>query len=86
MTNKPFALTREEIKEIASNLAIQEMWGAQSFSEMEDTLKSSCYAVKFQFVSGCPGYVGDLFVIHGDNLEQPLRLIRNHEKRLEFVH
>ena len=84
MTNQPLALSNVEIKEIASIADIQEMWGAQDSEEMELTLKES-YAVKFDFVSGCPGYCGELFVIQGDALDSefpPVRLIRNDEEKL----
>ena len=87
MTNKPFALTAKEIKEIASMKEIQDAWGAEDSTEMEETLKH-LYTVKFQYVNGSPGYVGDLFIIQPDVLgnEYPLtRLIRNREKRLKLL-
>jgi hypothetical protein len=87
MTNKPFALTAKEIKEIASMKEIQDAWGAEDSTEMEETLKY-IYTVKFQYVNGSPGYVGDLFIIQPDVLgnEYPLtRLIRNREKRLKLL-
>jgi hypothetical protein len=34
------------------------------------------YAVKFNFHSGCPGYVGDYFILAGDMLGEPVQLIR----------
>ena len=84
MTNKPLALTAAEIKEIATVKAIQELWGAESAEEMEEML-GSYYTVKFEFVNGSPGYVGDLFLIQPDYLdpESPaVRLVRDREKRL----
>jgi hypothetical protein len=76
MNNKPMALSRKEIKEIASIKDIQEMWGAVSAAEMEETLETFAYAVKFDFVSGGPGYAGDYFVLAGDMLGEPVQLIR----------
>lgn len=67
MTNKPFALTGKEIKEIALLEKIQELWGAENPAEMEEALSKS-YSVRFNFYSGGPGYVGDLFFIQGDAL------------------
>jgi hypothetical protein len=87
MTNEPSALSNSEIEEIASNEQIQEMWGAHDSEEMELFLKQS-YAVKFDFVSGCPGYVGELFLIQGDALDgevPPVRLIRSEEEKLEIL-
>jgi hypothetical protein len=88
MTYKPFALTSEEIKELAAHRGVQQMWGAENSEEMELALKQS-YAVKFQFMSGGPGYIGDLFIIHGDCLDATMpavRLFRNHEDSLEILH
>jgi hypothetical protein len=77
MNTKPIALSRDEIKEIAAIKVIREMWGARDASEMEALLDDSVYAVKFEFVSGAPGYVGDYFILQGDMLgEPPVQLIR----------
>jgi len=84
MTNKPFALTSGEIKEIAAVKGVQDLWGAGSAEEMEEMLGAN-YTVKFEFVNGSPGYVGDLFLIQPDYLdpESPaVRLIRDREKQL----
>ena len=34
------------------------------------------YGVKFDFASGAPGYVGDLYILHGDALGEPMVFIR----------
>lgn len=87
MTNKPFALTRKEIKEIASVQRIQDLWGMANSADMEMTL-NDIYTVKFQYMNESPGYVGDLFIIQPGVLgsEFPVtRLIRNREKQLEVL-
>jgi hypothetical protein len=76
MDNKPKALTNKEIKEIAPIGNIQQMWGAENTDEMVGILQVSSYAVKFDFISGGPGYVGDLYVLFGDAHGEPVRLIR----------
>ena len=84
MTNKPVALTAKEIKEIASVKEIQDAWGAEDSTDMEERLKD-IYTVKFQYVNESPGYVGDLFIIQPGVLgdEYPVtRLIRDRGKRL----
>lgn len=83
MDNKPKALTNKEIQEIAALEDIQQMWGAANFEEMVNILEESAYAVKFDFISGGPGYVGDLYVLFGDAPGEPVRLIRVNGK-LEF--
>ena len=87
MTNKPFALTPKEIKEIASVQRIQDLWGTTNSADMEMTLKD-IYTVKFQYMNESPGYVGDLFIIQPAVLgsEFPVtRLVRNQEKQLEVI-
>lgn len=76
MTNKPVALSPQEMKEIASIQDIREMWGAEDATEMQTMLAETVYAVKFAFHSGGPGYVGDYFILAGDALGEPLQLIR----------
>lgn len=76
MDNKPNVLTPQEIKEIAAIKDIQEMWGAETAAEMEELLATTVYAVKFNFVPGGPGYVGDYFILAGDALGEPIQLVR----------
>ena len=85
MDNKPKELTQAEIYEIASISEIQEMWGAQNTEEMIGILNKTAYAVKFDFVSGGPGYVGDLYTLHGDALGEPVTLIRDRDEKLSVV-
>jgi hypothetical protein len=77
MDNKPKALTKKEIEEIAAIEDIQQMWGAANAAEMEEMLDTTVYAVKFDYHSGSPGYVGDYFILQGDAIGEPLELIRN---------
>ena len=86
MDNKPKALTGKEIKEIAAIEDIQQMWGAETVAEMEETLDTGVYAVKFDFHSGSPGYVGDLFILQGDVLtgEPPIFVTRNNKGVLQI--
>ena len=87
MTNKPFALTLAEIKEIASLKEIQDVWGAEDAADMEQTLRD-IYTVKFKYINESPGYVGDLFIIQPGVMgsDYPVRrVIRNREKQLEVL-
>lgn len=76
MDTKPHALTNAEISEIAAVRAVQQMWGAETAEEMADILRQSACAVRFDFISGSPGYCGDVFLVLGDALESPLMLVR----------
>ena len=80
MDNKPHALIEEEVRELAAILDIQQMWGAENAAEMADILRTSAYAVRFDFHAGSPGYVGDYFVVAGDALGEPVQLIREDGK------
>ena len=84
MSTQPFQISQEEWQEIFDLKDIKEMWGflddditAKDFSEM-------VYGVKFDFVSGCPGYVGDLYILQGDALGEPVVLVRDWDKKLKL--
>ena len=77
MTNKPMPLTSDEIKELAAIEDIRQMWGAENSAEMEELLDTTVYAVKFDYQSGSPGYVGDYFILQGDALGEAIELIRD---------
>lgn len=85
MDNKPNALSPDEIKEIAAMEDIQEMWGAVNAAEMQEMLETTVYAVKFNYHSGSPGYVGDYFILQGDALGEALELIRNKDGQLVII-
>ncbi len=85
MNNKPKALTSREIKEIAAIEGIQQMWGAESSAEMEEMLDTTVYAVKFDYQSGSPGYIGDYFILQGDALGEALELVRSKDGAIIFV-
>jgi len=79
----PHSLNAEEWKEIASIPTVRESWGIVDDSDIE-SFKMQVYAAKFHFVSGSPGYVGDLFILQGDVLtgDAPLVLQRGPEGKL----
>jgi hypothetical protein len=86
MDNKPKALTKDEIREIAAIEDIQQMWGAQDAAEMEKMLDTTVYAVKFDYQSVMgPGYIGDYFILQGDALGEAIELIRSKERTLTIV-
>jgi hypothetical protein len=64
-----------------------EMSGTQNADDMLDVLEQS-YCVKFDFVSGAPGYVGDLFIVQGDALTDapPVSLNRDRHGKLQVIH
>jgi hypothetical protein len=76
--NKPQEISMSEWKEIMQLPVIRESWGLES--ETPEEFADMVYGVKFAFVSGSPGYVGDLFILNGDALGEPMTLIREDGK------
>jgi len=73
--NKPQEISIAEWKEIMNLPVIRESWGLES-DETPEQFADMVYGVKFDFASGAPGYVGDLYILHGDALGEPMVLIR----------
>jgi hypothetical protein len=64
---KPKLISQEEWRDIIAVPAVREAWGlADDVTPSE--FAGSVYAAKFDFVSGSPGYVGDLYILQGDAL------------------
>lgn len=64
--NKPQDISPAEWREIMQVQEVKESWGLSD--ETPEEFAANVYAVKFDFVSGSPGYVGDLYIIQGDVL------------------
>jgi hypothetical protein len=78
--NKPQELSLAEWKEIMELPVVKESWGLAD-SETPETFADMAYGVKFDFVSGGPGYFGDLYIVYGDALSgEPMTLIREDGK------
>jgi hypothetical protein len=77
--NKPMEISDAEWREIIQVPEVSEGWGLEKDETIED-FKSMVYGVKFDFMSGSPGYFGDLYIIQGDSLEAPIVLIRRDGK------
>jgi hypothetical protein len=82
----PKALSESELEELAAFEPLWELWDVENASDMLNILKQS-YCVKFKFMSGGPGYWGDLFIIQGDALSEgpPTELTRDRDGHLELV-
>jgi hypothetical protein len=82
----PYPLTQAEWKEIRDIPVVRDAWGTEDNEDLA-VLSSQIYAVKFNFVSGGPGYVGDLFILQGDALtgDQPFVLRRGQDGKLVIL-
>jgi len=65
---------------------VRESWGIDDDTTLAE-FQSQVYAVKFHFISGSPGYIGDLFILQGDTLtgDAPFVLRRDPKGQLIFV-
>ena len=73
--NKPQELSIEEWRQIMQIPAIRESWGLED-NETPEQFSEMVYGVKFHFSSGSPGYVGDLYILQGDALGEPMTVVR----------
>jgi hypothetical protein len=83
--NTPHPLTRADWDELAKLPEVIEGWGLQGVGTLERgiTLRAHGCAAAFDFVSGGPGYVGDLYILYGDALSgQPLVVYRKEDGQL----
>lgn len=79
--NQPIAISQDEWHEIMNLEVVRESWGLENDETLGDFL-SMVYGVKFDFHSGSPGYVGDLYILQGDALvgDPPIMLGRQNGK------
>jgi hypothetical protein len=63
----PQPISPEEWRQIIAVPAVREAWGLEDDVTPSD-FAGSVYAAKFDFVSGSPGYFGDLYILQGDAL------------------
>lgn len=78
--NEPIAISKDEWQEIMNFEVVRDAWGIEDNETLEDFL-SMVYGVKFNFQSGSPGYVGDLYILQGDLAgDPPLQLGRQDGK------
>jgi hypothetical protein len=83
-TQAPRAITDAEWAELASLPTIREAYGFEPSDAGADLARCS-YGAHFNFVSGAPGYIGDVYVLFGDSLGQPMTLKRGLNGRLEEI-
>ncbi len=84
-SNAPIELTSKEWDELADIEFVRESWGLGT-GERGAALALNAYAARFDFVSGSPGFCGDVFMVIGDYLSAaPLVFIRDERGRLSHV-
>jgi hypothetical protein len=83
---KPHPLTSAEWKEIMTIPVIRESWGIDDETTLSE-FSSQVYAARFDFISGSPGYVGDLFILQGDTLtgDAPMVVLRDQHGSLAVL-
>ncbi len=77
-SNSPLEISELEWKQIFNTTLAQESWGITEedlqSEKFYESWKGAVYGAKFYFISGGPGYCGDLFVVFGDCPGEPLTL------------
>ena len=59
---------------------VRDAWGIEE-DTTPDEFSPLVYVAKFKFVSGSPGYIGDLFILQGDALtDAPPMVLRRGNK------
>lgn len=78
----PHTLSFADWEEIIEVPAFREAWGLTDEDVKE--FAAHVYAARFNFVSGGPGYFGDLYILQGDALTDvpPLVLRRDDRDKL----
>jgi len=72
----PHPISPEEWEQIIALPAVREAWGLADDEKPSDSA-AMIYGVKFNFVSGSPGYFGDLYILQGDALtDEPPMVLR----------
>jgi hypothetical protein len=72
----PLAPTAKEIKELAANRELTDMWCDLLAGESMEEVLREFYIVKFNFMNAFPGYCGDLFIIQPNYLAEEVRAVR----------
>jgi hypothetical protein len=82
----PQPISLEEWRQIIAVPEVREAWGPEDDVKPSD-FAGTVYAAKFDFVSGSPGYFGDLYILQGDALtgDPPMVLIRANNGTLVVV-
>jgi hypothetical protein len=80
----PQIISEAEWREIAAVPVVRDAWGLEGDADPSE-FASLVYGAKFHFVSGSPGYVGDIYVLQGDALTEvgPMVLRRGKDGRLQ---
>jgi hypothetical protein len=63
----PYPLSPAEWQQIIAVPEVRAAWGIEDDEKPSD-FAAMVYAVKFKFVSGSPGYIGDIYILQGDTL------------------
>jgi len=69
-------MSMAEWEEVMQLPEVREAWGIE-VDETPEQFADMAYGVKFNFSPGiAPGYIGDLYILHGDALGEPMTFIR----------
>ncbi len=79
----PIKLSERDWSELASLQLVKDSWGLEDEADAGAFLAGIAYGVKFNFSpQTMPNYRGDLFLLCGDSVGEPLVLTRNEQGTL----
>jgi hypothetical protein len=81
---KPYPVTSTEWKDIMAVPTVRDAWGIDADTTVAE-FSSQVYAAKFHFVSGSPGYVGELFILQGDALTGDAPIVLRRDDKGELI-
>lgn len=70
----PQEISLAEWRELIAVPDVRDIWGLSD--ETAEDFADEVYGVKFDYMTDSPGYVGDLFILHGGGFAPPVVLIR----------
>jgi hypothetical protein len=73
--HEPKTISDAEWREIMALPEVRDGWGLEDDASVAD-FKSLVYGAKFDYITGGPGYFGDLYIVQDDSLQPPLLFIR----------
>jgi hypothetical protein len=79
MNNSPKTIANNEWKEIVTLPAVREAWGLDDDAAPLE-FASTVYGAKFEFMSGGPGYSGDLYILQGDAITEVPPMVLRRDK------
>jgi len=84
MDKNPHPLTDAEWAQIVRVPQVREAWGLPGDADPLE-FASTVYGAKFNFFSGGPGYIGDIYILQGDALTEVSPMVLKRDQAGQLV-